>query len=135
MHRNTKDINVQNLTIQYMGKILVDDSELVLNYGNRYGFLGQNGCGKSTLMRVIGAKAVPIPEGIDMFHLTHEIEASEDTALEAVVSVDEERARLEKEADVLNNLMTEEVSCWLESERLVGFRCVVLCCVALCGAG
>lgn len=73
MHRNTKDINVQNLTVQYMGKILVDDTELVLNYGNRYGFLGQNGSGKSTLMRVIGAKAVPIPEGIDHFHLTHEI--------------------------------------------------------------
>lgn len=31
------------------------------------------------------------------------------TALEAVVSVDEERAKLEKEADILNNLMTEDV--------------------------
>lgn len=113
MHRNTKDINVQNLTVQFMGKILVDDSELVLNYGNRYGFLGQNGSGKSTIMRVVGAKAVPIPEGIDMFHLTHEIEASDMTAMEAVMEVDEERARLEKEADLLNNLMTEDVRGWI----------------------
>ena len=36
-------------------------------------------------------------------------EASDMTALEAVVSVDEERAKLEKEADILNNLMTEDV--------------------------
>ena len=48
--------------------------------------------------------------GIDMFHLTHEIEASDMSSLEAVMSVDEERAKLEKEADLLNNLMTEEVS-------------------------
>lgn len=110
----------------------------------RYGFIGQNGSGKSTLMRVIGARAVPLPDGrshtpslashvdqllagdrcgvliglcflwwvssgIDVFHLTHEIEASEMTALEAVVSVDEERAKLEKEADLLNHYITEEV--------------------------
>lgn len=44
-----------------------------------------------------------------MFHLTHEIEASEMTALEAVLTVDEERARLEREADLLNTYITEEV--------------------------
>lgn len=31
-------------------------------------------------------------------------------ALEAVMSVDEERAKLDKEADMLNEMMTEEVS-------------------------
>lgn len=108
MHRNTKDINVQNVTVQFMGKILLDDSEIVLNHGNRYGFLGMNGSGKSTIMRVLGARAVPIPDGIDMFHLTHEIEASDLTALDAVMSVDEERAKLEREADLLNNIMTED---------------------------
>lgn len=108
MHRNTKDINVQDVTVQFMGKILLDASEIVLNYGNRYGFLGMNGSGKSTVMKVLGARAVPIPDGIDMFHLTHEIEASDLTALEAVMSVDEERAKLEKEADLLNNIMTED---------------------------
>lgn len=50
-----------------------------------------------------------VSSGIDVFHLTHEIEASEMTALEAVVSVDEERAKLEKEADLLNHYITEEV--------------------------
>jgi hypothetical protein len=44
-----------------------------------------------------------------VFHLTHEIEASEMTALEAVLTVDEERARLEREADLLNTYITEEV--------------------------
>ena len=59
-------------------------------------------------MRVIGARCFPIPEGIDIFHLKEEIEASEMTAKEAVMSVDVERANLEKEAEMLNDLMGED---------------------------
>ena len=59
-------------------------------------------------MRVIGARSFPIAEGIDLFHLKEEIEPSEMTAKEAVMSVDTERAALEKEADELNDLMADE---------------------------
>jgi hypothetical protein len=48
-------------------------------------------------MRVIGARAVPIPDTIDMYHLTTEYPPTEETALEAVMSVDAERAAVEKE--------------------------------------
>lgn len=50
---------------------------------------------------------MPIPAGIDTFHLKEEIEASDTvTALEAVMAVDEERERLEKEAENLNNALS-----------------------------
>lgn len=58
-------------------------------------------------MKALGARAVPIPAGIDTFHLKEEIEASDTvTALEAVMAVDEERERLEKEAENLNNALS-----------------------------
>lgn len=38
---------------------------------------------------------------MDIYHLTREIEASDMSALEAVISCDEERLRLEKEAEAL----------------------------------
>ena len=57
-------------------------------------------------MRVIAAKSFPIPESIDIFHLKEEIEASDMTAKEAVMSVDAERAELEKEADELTEAVT-----------------------------
>ena len=66
-------------------------------------------------MRVIGARSFPIAEGIDLFHLKEEIEPSELTAKEAVMSVDTERSTLEAEADVLNDLMTDE-SCEDQAE-------------------
>ncbi len=64
--------------------------------------LGLNGCGKSTLLTAIGCREVPIPEHMDIYHLTREIDATEMTALEAVMNVDEERLKLEKEAELLS---------------------------------
>lgn len=60
-----------------------------------------NGCGKSTLLTAIGYREVPIPEHMDIYHLTREIDATDMTALEAVTNVDEERLKLEKEAEKL----------------------------------
>lgn len=105
MHRNVRDISVSNLTILLHGNPLVEEAELSLNYGNRYGLIGRNGCGKSTFMKVIGARCIPIPDGIDMFHLKEEIEASEMTAKEAVMSVDAERSKLESEAEEMNDII------------------------------
>ena len=66
------------------------------------GFIGRNGCGKSTFMRVIGARSFPIADGIDIFHLKEEIEPSDLTAKEAVMEVDSERALLEKEVFIIS---------------------------------
>ena len=67
----------------------------------RYGLLGLNGCGKSTLLAAIGCRELPIPDHMDIYHLTREIEASDISSLEAVINCDEERLKLEKEAEAL----------------------------------
>lgn len=108
MHKNQRDIAVDSLTMTFHGTPLLEDTSLSLNYGNRYGLIGRNGCGKSTFMKVIGSRCFPIPDGIDIFHLHEEIEATEMTALEAVMSVDKERAKLELEAEQLNDKMADE---------------------------
>ena len=69
--------------------------------GRRYGLLGPNGCGKSSLLKALGNREIDIPEHIDTYLLDREIEASNLTALEAVMKVDDEKIRLEKEAEQL----------------------------------
>lgn len=59
--------------------------------------------GKSTLMNVIANREIPVPEHIDIFHLSNEMPSSDKTALECVVEVNEERARLEHEAEMLTS--------------------------------
>jgi ATP-binding cassette, subfamily F, member 2 len=103
----SRDINVTNFTLQHMGAVMLDETEIVLNHGNRYGLIGRNGCGKSTLLKALGARAVPIPRGIDIFFLDEEVEPSDTvSALDAVMAVDEQRLRLEKQADELNHLLS-----------------------------
>lgn len=50
---------------------------------------------------MVGNREVPIPHQIDIYHLTREIPASDKTALECVLEVDEEKIRLEKLAEEL----------------------------------
>ncbi|XVF46267.1 hypothetical protein PTKIN_Ptkin03bG0014100 [Pterospermum kingtungense] len=100
-HPLSRDIRIESLSVTFHGHDLIVDSTLELNYGRRYGLLGLNGCGKSTLLTAIGLRELPIPEHMDIYHLTREIEASDMSALEVVKSCDEERLRLEKEAETL----------------------------------
>ncbi|XP_066355497.1 ABC transporter F family member 1 [Miscanthus floridulus] len=101
-HPLSRDIHIESLSLTFHGHDLIVDSELELNYGRRYGLLGLNGCGKSTLLTAIGCRELPIPEHMDIYHLSHEIEASDMSALQAVVTCDEERVKLEKEAEILS---------------------------------
>ncbi|KAG5578101.1 hypothetical protein H5410_058235 [Solanum commersonii] len=100
-HPLSRDIRIESLSVTFHGHDLIVDSELELNYGRRYGLLGLNGCGKSTLLTAIGLREIPIPDHMDIFHLSREIEASDMTSLEAVINCDEERLQLEKEAEAL----------------------------------
>ena len=100
-HPLSRDIRIESLSVTFHGHDLIVDSELELNYGRRYGLLGLNGCGKSTLLTAIGCRELPIPEHMDIYHLSREIEATYMSALEAVINCDEERLKLEKEAEAL----------------------------------
>lgn len=46
IHANTRDINVSGVTVNFHGKPLIEETEVIINYGNRYGFIGPNGSGK-----------------------------------------------------------------------------------------
>ncbi|KAI5666365.1 hypothetical protein M9H77_16218 [Catharanthus roseus] len=100
-HPLSRDIRIESLSLTFHGHDLIVDSELELNYGRRYGLLGLNGCGKSTLLTAIGCRELPIPDHMDIYHLSREIEASDLSSLEAVINCDEERLQLEKEAEAL----------------------------------
>merc|ERR1719162_1932788 len=64
------------------------------------------GVANRLFLKALGARALPIPNSIDIFFLKEEIEPSDTiTALEAVMSVDDERLKLEARAEELNDLM------------------------------
>lgn len=105
--RLSRDLKIENFTLSIYGKELISDATLEFNFGRRYGLLGLNGSGKSTLLTALGRREIKIPDHITVFHLDREIEATEQTALEAVIGdIEEQRLRLEQEAEELS--ATEE---------------------------
>lgn len=107
-HAKSRDVQVVNFSLTFHGVELFTDTTLELNHGRRYGLIGPNGAGKSTLMTALGERDIDIPQHIDIFHLRSEIDASDKSALEAVLEVDEERLRLEAEAEALVEDQTDE---------------------------
>jgi ABC-type ATPase with predicted acetyltransferase domain len=57
---------VHNLTIRAKGKVLLENTMLTVTAGRRYGLVGPNGKGKSTLLRMIARRQVPVPETLDV---------------------------------------------------------------------
>ncbi|MFT7126854.1 MAG: ATPase subunit of ABC transporter with duplicated ATPase domains [Pseudoalteromonas tetraodonis] len=52
-------LTTSNLTIQFSGKPLFENVSVKFGDGNRYGLIGANGCGKSTLMKIMGGDLEP----------------------------------------------------------------------------
>lgn len=102
------DHRVESLTITFHGREIVVDTKLELNRGRRYGLIGLNGSGKSTILQAIYNKEMPIPENVDMYLVSREMPASEMTALKAVVDVDSVRKDLEHLAEQLAGETDEE---------------------------
>lgn len=48
-----------NLAIQFTGKPLFENVSVKFGEGNRYGLIGANGCGKSTLMKILAGDLEP----------------------------------------------------------------------------
>lgn len=52
-------LTAANLTIQFGAKPLFENVNAKFSDGNRYGLIGANGCGKSTLMKILGGDLEP----------------------------------------------------------------------------
>ena len=57
-------VQVNNFSVTIGSKKLFDDSELVLSPGHIYGLIGKNGCGKTTLLKMITSGNIPVNEKI-----------------------------------------------------------------------
>ena len=52
-------LSTANVTIQFGAKPLFENVSVKFGQGNRYGLIGANGCGKSTLMKILGGELKP----------------------------------------------------------------------------
>lgn len=92
---------------------------LSMAHGRRYGLIGRNGIGKSTLLRHLALREVPIPTHISVLYVEQEIVGDETTALESVLQADVWRHKYVTEERELN-LKLEELEKASAKEGLLG---------------
>jgi len=88
------------------GQPLLEDSSCRLVWGRRYGLIGRNGMGKSTLLRALAARRVgDIPVNVTVHYVSQEVNLTEaqrnKTPVQCVVDADLERTLLLEELQQL----------------------------------
>ena len=97
---NFADVHLRNFSLpnkRGSGADLLSDSNLTLSKGRRYGLLGRNGCGKTTLLELLSQRGIPgIPRKMSMLLVRQEIIGNDLTPVEFVLQSDAKRAGLKK---------------------------------------
>lgn len=97
------DIHVSNFTITYGGSVLLDGADLRLVRGRRYGLIGRNGVGKTTLLKHMANFDIEgFPRHHRVLHVKQEVKSSQQSVIEVVLDADVERKQLlAREAAIL----------------------------------
>jgi len=94
LHENATDIKIERFSIAARGKDLFVNASLTIAQGRRYGLVGPNGMGKTTLLVHIARRQLAIPPNIDVLLCEQDIQVDETPAVEMVLKADKKRLEL-----------------------------------------
>eukprot|EP01022_Parablepharisma_sp_SALTPOND_P028171 TRINITY_DN695_c0_g1_i1.p1 TRINITY_DN695_c0_g1~~TRINITY_DN695_c0_g1_i1.p1 ORF type:complete len:746 (-),score=124.72 TRINITY_DN695_c0_g1_i1:12381-14618(-) len=103
-----RDVVINNYTLTIGGKTLLESTQLRLAKGRKYGLIGRNGIGKTTMMCEIAKKDIPgFPKEMHVSLVEQEVEGGSMTVLETVLICDQERAALLKELKEIETILAD----------------------------
>ncbi|KAM7304606.1 ATP-binding cassette sub-family F member 1 [Ixodes scapularis] len=124
---NAIDIKVENFSISARGKDLFVNASLTITAGRRYGLVGPNGHGKTTLLKHIANRSLNIPPNIDVLLCEQEVVADETPAVDVVLKADFKRTallselkKLEEESSTGNLKNQERITEVYEELQVIG---------------
>ncbi|MFN3483308.1 MAG: ATP-binding cassette domain-containing protein, partial [Rhabdaerophilum calidifontis] len=98
-------LSLSALTYRLGPRLLIDNASAALPEGARCGLVGRNGCGKSTLFRLILGEIAPesgsftLPRNARIGHVAQEAPGGPASLLDYVLAADRERTTLLAEAE------------------------------------
>ena len=100
-------ISIQNLSVEFSAKTLLDNISYVINRRDRIALVGKNGAGKSTMLKIIAGLQKPtsgtvaVAQDVTIGYLPQQMEISDTLTVaeevrKAFAAVDELHARLDR---------------------------------------
>eukprot|EP00966_Prymnesium_polylepis_P301812 6972921-Prymnesium_polylepis.1 len=99
----SKDILLKGVSMDINGLELLDQCNVTLSHGRKYGLVGRNGIGKTTFLKHLAAARFPgMGEHLQILHIEQEVPSGDKSILDTVLATDIERlALLEEERELL----------------------------------
>ncbi|XP_075794233.1 ATP-binding cassette sub-family F member 3 [Pelodiscus sinensis] len=112
------DVRIENFDVSFGERVLLTGTDLNLAFGRRYGLVGRNGLGKTTLLKMIASRSLRIPSHISILHVEQEVAGDETPALQSVLECDTTRESLLQEERELTARINAGKGQGTEGDRL-----------------
>uniref|UniRef100_A0A914CTK2 ABC transporter domain-containing protein n=1 Tax=Acrobeloides nanus TaxID=290746 RepID=A0A914CTK2_9BILA len=101
------DIHIEEIDLSLGAKQLLSGANMFMTSGHKYGLVGRNGIGKSTLIRMISCGQLTIPSNITMLSVEQEVEGDDTPVIDSVLACDIKRQALLREEKELNESIND----------------------------
>ena len=133
-------IDIKNLSYSIGGRTLLENISIYIPSGSKVGIVGANGCGKSTLFRLIQREIFPemgeifLPKDEKLVSVRQEIKNPSEKLLNFIISADEQLVRLRHLSETEED--GEKLGAIFEQlEQIDGFNAEIRATVILSGLG
>ncbi|MCZ4280375.1 ABC-F family ATP-binding cassette domain-containing protein [Kiloniella laminariae] len=98
-------LHINNLSYRIVGRPIFDSASATVHKGDNVGFIGRNGTGKTTLLRIISGEIhsepgeINFPNNTRVGKVAQEAPSGDTSLIDTVLATDHERASLLKEAE------------------------------------
>ncbi|XP_028925834.1 ATP-binding cassette sub-family F member 3 isoform X1 [Ornithorhynchus anatinus] len=82
------DVRIENFDVSFGERVLLTGADVNLAWGRRYGLVGRNGLGKTTLLKMLATRSLRVPAHISLLHVEQEVAGDETPALQSVLESD-----------------------------------------------
>lgn len=108
--KRSRDIKIEAFDISIASKRILTEASMAIAFGRRYGLVGRNGVGKSTLLRYLSSRQISgasgeIPAHLSILHVEQEVQGGDISVIDSVLAADFRRELLIREERRLNDLL------------------------------